>query len=47
MSSQKMKAKKNVEDLIKILGDTRKHMESVLVEKTCEEIRLQGERLYP
>ena len=35
------------EDLIKILGDTRKHMESVLVEKTCEEIRLQGERLYP
>ncbi len=33
------------EDLIKILGDTRKHRESVLVKKTCEEIRLQGERL--
>lgn len=35
------------EDLIKILGDTRKHRESVLVKKTCEEIRLHGERLYP
>jgi len=35
------------EDLIKILGDTRKHRESVLVKKNCEEIRLQGKRLKP
>jgi len=35
------------EGLIKILGDTRKHRESVHVKKTCEEIRLKGERLNP
>lgn len=33
------------EDLINILRDTRKHRESVLVKKTCEELRLQGERV--
>jgi len=35
------------EDLINILRDTRKHRESVLVKKTCEELRLQGERVDP
>jgi len=33
------------EDYIKILGDTLKHRESVLVRKTCEELRLQDERV--
>ena len=33
------------EGFIRILGDTRKHRESVLVKKTCEEMRLQGERI--
>jgi len=31
------------EDLIKILGDTRKHRESAFVKKTCEVLKLQGE----
>lgn len=34
-------------DLIKILEDTRKHRDSVLVRKTCEELRMQGERVDP
>lgn len=35
------------ENLIKILGDTRKHRESVLVKKTCGELRLLGGRVDP
>lgn len=35
------------EDLLKILGDTRRHRENVLVRKVCEELRLQGERVDP
>ena len=30
-------------DLVKILGDTRKHKEKALVKRTCEELRSQGE----
>ena len=32
-------------DILKILGDTRRHRENILVRKVCEELRLQGEHV--